>query len=568
MDPEEFLTALWGNPPPGVALVWTLPNSRSRWYTHFDGINREMEEHAQEDVYTGVGIASRNGNRFTSKNKLTEEEVGGLAGMWADIDWDHPVHRKTNLPPSPESALETLEEALLEPTLLVDSGHGLQAWWLFEKPWLFRSAEEHELGRRAAQWWHQHIRGLYTARGWITDSVFNLDRIMRLPGSWNNRDPADRKPVRVIQNTGRRYHPREFLDQVPEDFRTSAPPPGRRGNRSRGRGSNAGRNGHLDLSPDAEPSLLRLEPLLKNDPRFRRTWEQERNDLPDQSPSAYDMSLAMTAVQAGWPDQEVANLLVCWRRRHGHDLKLRENYYALTIAKAREPMELARAQERLNEALLQEPEDEAEVLRDNLATLFGVDITRIVKYLGDPPIYYMCTGQGNITLGKIGNMISQERFRGLAAAATGVMIPAVTKKVWEQRVQAMLSACEEIEVGDASHPAQETRHWIAEYLLDKPPREEEEWEKAAEAKQPFVKHGRVHVFMDDFRRWLEVAGGNQMTSHALGQRLRLCLAQPDQINLKVGSFRTTRTCWILPGENAVYRNGATGTDNRRRERTA
>ncbi len=435
MDPEEFLTALWGNPPPGVSLVWTLPNNRSHWYTRFDGINREMAEHTQEDVYTGVGIASRSENRFTSSNRLTEEKVGGLTGMWSDIDWDHPVHRKPNLPPNREQTLETLEEALLEPTLLVDSGHGIQCWWLFEKPWLFQGTEEHELGRRAAQWWHHHIKGLDTARGWTTDSVFNLDRIMRLPGTWNNRDPTDRKLVKVIETSGKRYTPEEILDRVPEDFQTSVPPPGRGGNKGRSRRRLAGNgngngNGQLTLSCDAEPSLLKLETLLKNDHKFRRSWEQDRKDLPDQSPSAYDMSLAAIAVRAGWPDQEVAGLLICWRRKHGHDLKLRENYYALTIAKAREPMELARAQERLNEALLQHPEDEPEVLKDNLGTLFGVNITRIVKCLGDPPIYYMYTEQGNITLGEIGNVISQEKFRGYVAAATDVMIGSVSKSRW------------------------------------------------------------------------------------------------------------------------------------------
>ncbi len=478
--PGNFSRPSGDPPPPGVVLVWTLPASRSHWYSHFDGINQEMKDHTLEDVYTGVGIANRNGNRFTSQKRLTEEEVGGLAGMWADIDWEHPVHRKPNLPQTPDQALETLEEALLKPTLLVDSGHGIQAWWLFEKPWLFHSLEEHELGRRAAQWWHQHIKGLYTDRGRTTDSVFNLDRIIRLPGTWNNRDPADPKPVKVIGMIENRYTPEEFLDRVPEDFRTSTPPPGRgRSKAQRRRHQDPSRNRQLDLSPDAEPSLLRLETLLKNDHRFRRSWEQDRKDLSDQSPSAYDMSLATIALRAGWPDQEVANLLICFRQKHGHDLKLRENYYALTIAKAREPMELGRAQERLNETLLQQPEDEAEVLKDNLATLFGVDITRIVKYLGDPPIYYMCTEQGDITLGKIGNLISQEKFRGLVAAATGVMIPSVNKRNWEQRVQAMLNACEEIEVGDASHPVQETRLWLAEYLMEKQPREEEEWEKAA-----------------------------------------------------------------------------------------
>ena len=420
MDPREFLTTLWGDPPPGVALIWMLPRKKSSWYTHFGVVNRDLEHHAHEDVYTGVGIASKSGNRFTSQNKLTEEEVGGLAGMWADIDWEHPVHRKSNLPPSLEHILETLEEALLEPTLLVNSGHGIQAWWLFKTPWCFQNTEEHELGRRAAQWWHQHIKELHTNRGWTVDSVFNLDRVMRLPGTWNNRVTGEHKLVEVIGDTNRRYAPQEFLDRVPEDFHTSAPPPGRTGWRSPGsRRQETSLASQLELNPDAEPSLLRLEPLLKNDQRFRRSWEQKRTDLSDDSPSGYDMSLATTALRAGWPDQEVANLLICWRRKHGHDLKLRERYYTVTIANARESIERTRAQEQLNETLLQPPEDEAEVLKDNLAVLFGVDITRIVKYLGDPPIYYMYTEQGNITLGKIGNLISQERFRGLAAAATG-----------------------------------------------------------------------------------------------------------------------------------------------------
>ena len=548
--PEEFLKALWGKKPPGVVLIWTLPAKKSQWKTSFGGINRDMEQHQAEDVYTGVGIASRNGGRFTTQNKLTEEEVGGLAGMWADIDWDDPVHRKPHLPPSLEQALETMEEALLEPTLLINSGHGLQGWWLFKEPWMFLNAEDHELGRRAAQWWHQHIKGLFTARGWAVDSVFNLDRIMRLPGTWNNRNPDERKPVTVIEDTGRRYTPQEFLDLVPEDFRTSAPPPGRNGRGPRRKGTStwtgtAGASG-LELRPDAEPSAMKLAALLKASPKFRRSWEQDRADMTDQSASAYDMSMATIAMQAGWNDQEVVDLLICWRNKHGHDLKLRENYYAHTISKAREPMQMDQAQEQLDEALSQPSEDQPEVLKDNLATLFGVDILRFVKYLGDPSSYFMYTKQGDITLGPITNIISQEKFRAHVGDATGIMILRVPRRIWEQRVQAILKACEEVEVGDASHPAQETHAWLEEYLLEKPPRVGDEWEKAAEAKRPFVLDGTTHIFLDDFRRWLEAALGAKLTTFVLGQRLRQAEAYSEATKIRVGRNRTTRTTWVLP----------------------
>ena len=52
--------------------------------------------------------------------------------------------------------------------------------------------------------------------------------------------------------------------------------------------------------------------------------------------------MATMAMQAGWSDQEVVNLLICWRRKHDHDLKLRENYYVVTLEKAKEPFEIAR----------------------------------------------------------------------------------------------------------------------------------------------------------------------------------------------------------------------------------
>ena len=268
--------------------------------------------------------------------------------------------------------------------------------------------------------------------------------------------------------------------------------------------------GGLALDPEADPPLLKLEALQKANPKFRRRWEQDRKDMTDQSPSAYDMSMATMAMQAGWSDQEVVNLMICWRRKHGHDLKLRENYYLMTLDKAREPIEIAQAEEQLTEALAQPPEDQPEVLKDTLETLFRVDISRIVRYAGDPPIYYMYTKQGDITLGEINKITSQTSFRNMVATITGVWISAVSKKAWDQRVQALLLACEEIDVGDASHPNQETNAWLEKYLLKKPPREEDEWEKAAEARQPFILHGKVHIFLGGFR---EVAGSQRRAGH-------------------------------------------------------
>ena len=312
--------------------------------------------------------------------------------------------------------------------------------------------------------------------------------------------------------------------------------------------------GGLALDPEAEPSAVQLEALLKVNPKFRKSWEQDRTDMSDQSASAHNLSLATMAMKAGWPDQEVVNLLIRWRRKHGHDLKLGERYYKVTLDKAKESIVMAQAQEQLDEALLEPPEDQTEVLKANLKTLFKVDIIRIVKYLGDPPTYYMYTKQGNITLGGIGSITSQTKFRDLVAAATDVWIPAVSRKAWDQRIQAILVVCEPIDVGDASHPAQETTAshpaqetaaWLDEYLLEKPPREEE-WKKAADAWLPFIWHGQAHICMKDFLRWLDLKMGQKMTNHTLSRRLQQCQVELGKVSFDIGKGKTSRSCWKLP----------------------
>ena len=76
--------------------------------------------------------------------------------------------------------------------------------------------------------------------------------------------------------------------------------------------------------------------LFRSNPKAKASWDRKRSDLQDQSASAYDMSLAMYAAQANWTDQEIVDLLIASRRKHGDDLKLRLDYFERTLAKVRE----------------------------------------------------------------------------------------------------------------------------------------------------------------------------------------------------------------------------------------
>ena len=137
--PEEFLKTLWGEIPPGKVLIWTLPDKKSRWYAHFDTITADMRFHEYEDVYTGIGLAPWEGMRLASNKRLREWEVAAITAFWADIDVAHPVHKKSEqLPPSIERAMEAIAQLPFEATIIVNSGHGLQLWWVLKEVWTFR----------------------------------------------------------------------------------------------------------------------------------------------------------------------------------------------------------------------------------------------------------------------------------------------------------------------------------------------------------------------------------------------------------------------------------------------
>ena len=344
MDAGQFLRELWGDPPPGQVLVWMLPQKRSAWYFKLDGVAAQLEGYADRDIYTGVGIAAPDA-KVTSKTRVTSVNVAGIPGLWADIDVAGPVHKKPNLPPTAEDARDLLGKLPFAPTIVVHSGHGLQGWWLFSSPWIFQSEEERYQAQALARWWHGKLATLFDGQGWTLDATHDLARVMRLPGTYNNK--AERVPVTVLSSDGPRVSRRELLDLVPmteEKVVEQICMPV---------------VGEIILSPDADPPVLKLLSLMENDQKFKRSWEHRRPDLTDQSASGYDQSLANIALAAGWSDQEIANLMVAHRRRYGEDLKLREDYYQRTIGRAKEPIVGVRAQKALEDLLDDDADQEA-----------------------------------------------------------------------------------------------------------------------------------------------------------------------------------------------------------------
>ena len=555
----EFLQELWGFKPENLfVLVWLKKGKKSHWFQDIGKIEEFIQKNKdQSDVYIGVGLSPKD---FGSKNRCPANEVSGITGFWADIDILDEVHKKENLPASVEEAESLFPEP---PTCVVHSGHGIQAWWLFREPWVFENEDERLKAKAMCEAWHHRLLERANARGWTIDATFDLSRILRIPGTKNLKDPKDIRDVKLIEaEWATRYEPDDLVTSVVVEEKERVEV----------------ETGRIVLRPDAAPPTEKWEALMSAEPKFKKSWNHDRKDLWDQSPSSYDFSLASIAFQADWTDQEIVDLLIAHRRKHKADLKLRKDYYLRTLEKLKLEKQ---HQEKINEALetynkrateikvalanakvsLIEAENsgaslEREEMLKELEKILGVRIEKLQKFLSEPPSYRLQTLATNISIESAGDIISQPKFRIKIADATGVVIRPFKKDEWSDIAQLILNACEEIEVGEESTEVGYINSLLRKYLHRNTnfvtlQSAEEYGEKIQEEGFPFSLEGYTYISLSEVRKFIRVTNGDVLTTKQVGKLLRIAGWSNCVINVKVDEKKTSRSLFkkkIEPSE--------------------
>ena len=546
MKASEFLTTLWGDPLPGRVLVWTLPDKVSRWYSKAEGVDRLVMDLSDLDIYTAVALAPPD-MTLSDRQRIRPENAASIAGLWADVDIADPVHKKRNLPPDEDAARDVLSDLEIAPTILVHSGHGLQAWWLFDEPFVFQDPAERREMQRLSVAWHERLKSVFGQRGWTIDATHDLSRILRLPGTLNHKGDTS-VPVRVLSSDGPRRPMAEWIRALPERAERSI---------SSAKSTQTDAGARLILDPDAEPPALKLVALTSNDPNFRRGFDQNRPDLVDQSPSAYDMSLASIAAAAGWTDQEIANLIIAFRARHGHDLKLREDYYARTIRRARTVISedaSVRAIQVMHERDELPPPDQ---IRDDLSRALGIKVNRLLRHSGGDgmPVYRLFLNGGDDTvLDSVDQILSFSRFRSRVAASTGRVINHFSPAKWLKIAQALLDVAEEQPLPPETTLEGRLTALLDEYLYFHTVHKDIEGSLVSQ--DPFeMKTGAgpaVCIYLGAFRRWIKFHTGEEVSAKTAGAALRGLGHSHTAVHARNGQgSRTTRSVWILEPDTGV-----------------
>lgn len=215
-DNTAFLAAVLGDPPDGpINLFAVNPTTGARvirWSTSPTDLHRQAVALA-DDHNVWFGVAPR---RARTNGRGRSDDCTTIGGLWADLDVTGPGHARTDLIPTLADAYALIDQFPLRPSAILETGGGLQAWWLLTER-LPAGTAAPLLARWAAWWIDAGER-----HGWHIDNTWDIARVLRVPGTWN-RKTSQPRPVDLTEWDPAATYGHDDIDQWLPDVDTEPP---------------------------------------------------------------------------------------------------------------------------------------------------------------------------------------------------------------------------------------------------------------------------------------------------------------------------------------------------------
>ncbi len=212
----DFLTNLYSDAS-GWLTLWTKQDKKTQWFKDRGQAQETALALSGEglDVYFGVCLQKTKAR----SGRGSADNVSVMPGVWIDIDIAGKAHAQGQLPATMDEARQFLTDFPLEASYVINSGHGLHAYWIFREPWILETDAERAEAADLSERFQKTIRALGARRGWKIDSTHDLARILRLPGTVNYK--TEPKEVKILDDTGCRYNQSEIEDHLLDDTQTA-----------------------------------------------------------------------------------------------------------------------------------------------------------------------------------------------------------------------------------------------------------------------------------------------------------------------------------------------------------
>jgi len=569
MSAYDFLSTILPHPlDKGRMSIFLLPSSKNAWFDNAQEAADYVQKHdGKQNCY--FSLASY-GKVVSGRGK--EEDTVSLLAVGIDLDIASAVHSKDNLPKSQEEALSYVDLAFpgIRPTIITNSGHGLQCFYVFKEPWIF----ENENDKVAAKQLCADIRHNYqyhlAKQGYTMDATYDLARIMRVAGTLNIKS----EPVRsvIVERSGNYFSPDDFEQLIIAERRRTIDTIVRSGE---------GSAYDLILDSNAIPPKAKFVGLKENSD-FLLVWEKEldgklkarlkaNGDEGDASLSIYDMMLANKAVRDGWTPQETADLIIAFRRKHAKGPKefhkaLRPDYMERTIKKAFESYEkildpthikdvalelkMIDARKKAGEKVPQAEQDEAEDKARSVVTSFfgGRKFKKLKKYLSDPPEYEVVFENGEkINLGAGKDLMCQRSLRNRVFDKYGKVPESLGKTSFEKMLNFLGRRIENVHTSPETREVDRMKNWIQEYLSGISI-ETDRHAAFINGQDPFLDNKRMFLFGHKLRTFIHASYGEKLSSKQFGLTMKRLGCNNQSMNfIKVDGKKTSAVVYEITG---------------------
>lgn len=589
--------------------VWTLSedgsSKRTWWFqtTEQGFFEAAVVAHSAEaqkcNVYFSVGVGAE---RRLDHERLRKHDVTALCAVWADIDFAATAHAKIGLPPTIEEAYKVLRAIPLDPSVVVESGHGLQAFWFLKEPFgsSSLSPDELEAAERLTFNWHSLLVTVASQQQYFVDPVQDLSRLMRVPYTWNRKAA----PVRVSVprfDPSVRYDAGEIDDCfVGRDIAVLSPMhPKKRERMLRASVDAVGFN-----TDGLKVSRERVIGLSK-DPESLAILKDVTEFLSDQA-SASDMDwhvgLALArhlgdraiSEQTSFDWQQVLDLMALNRfLSNPQDIKTwRTDYWLRTIGKMiedgiatsssvdfsgllRHGLGVDSAPGMIEDSLIQQESDEmilasvevgtakmdlagggltSEVRRTQLAKIgeiLGIEIVEFIRFPADTGGSYRLIVKGGtaIRFDCYDEVESQQRFGRRIADATKVVITELPKKDWLKLLAGLIRCSVDMTLGEDSSDEIRGRRFLKRYFERFPPVQYVEGMPITEAACLRLSAGRIGMDADRLIKFKGILlDGFRGDSRRIAEMVRAAGAIPEDLRFETltGSGAQTQQFWVIP----------------------
>ncbi|MEX2214985.1 MAG: phage/plasmid primase, P4 family [Phycisphaeraceae bacterium] len=307
----------------GLISIWNLTTKLSSCFGD-PYVAAEYVVTQRGDIFFGTCPVPQG---LSERKRGTNANVTALPGLWVDIDIAGEGHKSKKYVSSFEEASRLLDALDVEWTFIVHSGGGLHAYLALEDPFLLTTSDARQEALLILDQWKSLVMDRTSQLGFDVDSVFDLARVMRVPGT-DNMKTGHPRPCQIIASHPECKTSREqliaklraspatvFSVPVVQTFPSAA-------------------EQVADESTRDTPEFI-VE-AMERDGGIVRWWGRERRDLVDQSASGYDMLIANLACRLGYDEKWISDAILAWRKWHGEDTSKvrRKDYVKRTIRKA------------------------------------------------------------------------------------------------------------------------------------------------------------------------------------------------------------------------------------------